>query len=396
MNIISKLNYNNRIRRMLLYILAIFLHPFLRVKKGRVLFFSYAGSQYSCNPRFISEYILKTTSDLKVFWLFNRNNIPGNLDKKIKVVTSLSFRSLLTINTAEFVITNKRTSPWMYGWIKKKNQKYIMTWHGGKPLKKIELDAIESLSSVYLRRMKQDSAYCNLFLSESRFTTNLYRRSFLYDGEILEKGSPRNDVFFDKNKHGFIKQSVLNYFNLFNDVHLVLYAPTFRGDYSLDSYNIEWDRVVSSFEKILGGNVKILIRLHPNFLNNRIDLSSLLNKEYIYDATKYADINDLMIASDVLISDYSSCMFDFAYTEKPCFIYAIDSEKYERGFYFNIRELPFPFAENNIVLINNIEKFNLKEYQKKLKVFMQEQFGSFDNGHASEAAVNWILEKTRF
>ena len=391
------LSKNNRPVRLVLYVLSILLHPFKKIKKGRVLFISYGGTQYSCNPRFISDYLLAHYQDkFEVYWFFRKNTLSyDDLDRRLKIVEDLTLRSLMIFNTAEFVVSNKRILPWVYGWKKKKGQKYIMTWHGGKPLKRIELDAAESLSSSYLRRMKHDSAYCDLFLSESAFTTNLFHKSFMYDGEILEKGSPRNDIFFDVEKHVSIKQHVHNYFGIPNNSHIVLYAPTFRGNYSLKSYGVNWDIVIPVFEKKLGGHVTVLIRLHPNFLNNRIDRSSLFKNSHLIEATQYNDINELMIASDALISDYSSCMFDFAFTRRPCFIYAVDSSQYERGFYFNIRELPFPFAENSVEFVENIERFNNEHYQKRLGEFMENQFGPFDTGHASEFVVDWMLERSR-
>lgn len=390
---LNSINSNNRIQRVLLYVLAIILHPFLKVKKGKVICIAYGGSQYSCNPRYISEYIAEHKLDMfQVYWLFNKKNIPQNIDNRIKVVIYLTIKAVIAINTAEFVITNKRTDPWIYAWIKKKGQKYIMTWHGGKPLKKIELDAIDSLGDKYLRRMKNDSAYCDLFLSESVYTSNLYKKSFLYDGEILEKGLPRNDVFFLTEKHNDLKKTVFTHFGFDECDKVVLYAPTFRGKMNLDCYDINWDIVLPAFERMLHGTVKVLIRLHPNFLGGNVDRSVLFSMDNVFEATTYDNINDLIIASDVMISDYSSCMFDFAFMKRPIFIYATDSEKYERGFYLNIKELPFPFAENNDELISNIQSFDLNTYEKGLKTLMDEFFHSFDNGNATKAVVEWMVK----
>lgn len=355
---------------------------------------AYGGNQYSCSPRCISEYIATNNrNDFELIWLFSKDNLPSNIDGRIKVVIYLTLQAVVAINTAEFVITNKRTDPRDYGWIKKKGQKYVMTWHGDKPIKKIELDAIETLGSRYLNRMKRDSAYCDLFLSGSKYTTNIYRNSFLYKGEILEKGVPRNDIFFDKQKHKAIKKTVFDHFGFSEGDVIVLYSPTFRGNLTLEYYNIDWKRVVPAFEDKFCGTIKVLIRLHPNFLSSDIDRSSLFNNDCLYEATGYGDINDLIIASDVMISDYSSCIFDFAFMERPCFLYAVDSAKYERGFYLDIRDLPFPFSENNDELVCNINSFEFDFYRDNLRRCMRDKFVSYDTGHATEAVVEWMLKK---
>jgi CDP-glycerol glycerophosphotransferase len=391
---LKNINHNHRIQRVFLYLLAIILHPFLKVKKGRVLFIAYDGNQYSCNPRAISDFILDNNLDgFELFWLFNDCYIPPQIDEQIKIVVGRTLRALVAINTSEFVFTNKRTNPWMFSWIKKKGQKYIMTWHG-RALKKCELDAIDTLGPNYLKRMKNDSAYCDLFLSDSRYNSNLYHKAFLYDGEILEKGFPRNDIFFDKSKHVEIKKKVFDYYEFNETDKVVLYAPTFRGKMNLDCYNIDWGNATPALEKMLGGKVKILIRLHPNFLGSNIDRSSLFSSDNLIEATTYNNINDLIIASDMMVSDYSSCMFDFAFTKRPCFIYATDSEKYERGYYLNLKELPFPFAENNDQFLDNIKNFDDAKYQSELQICMDTVFGSFDTGHASEAVVNWMKDKS--
>ena len=393
MMFLQKINRNHRIERIVWYIVSLILHPFLKIRKGRVLFVAYGGNQYSCNPRAISEYILSKCEDFEVVWLFTKNHIPEEINPRIKIVEYLTIKAVLAINTSEFVVTNKRTDPWIFAWKKKKGQKYIMTWHGGRPLKKVELDAIDSLGPSYLKRMKNDSAYCDLFLSESRYTSNLYHNAFLYDGEILEKGIPRNDIFFDVKQHAQIKKNVFNHFGIDRDFKVVLYAPTFRKNKNLDCYNIDWLNIIPALEKLLEGRVKVLIRLHPNFLGSSVDRSLLFSNENLLEATTYNNFNDLIIASDMMISDYSSCMFDFAFTKRPCFIYAVDSEKYERGFYMNLRDLPFPFAEDNEQLLCNILNFNIKAYQSSLQKCMDNMFGTFDTGHATKAVVDWMIER---
>ena len=201
-------------------------------------------------------------------------------------------------------------------------------------------------------------------------------------------------MFFDKGRHLQIKRNVYEYYNIKDEDKIVCYAPTFRGSYSLDCYKIDWEKILPAFEQMLKGNVHVLIRLHPNFLDSNTNRASLFNSPKLHDATSYNDINDLIIASDVMISDYSSCMFDFAFTERPCFIYAVDSDKYERGFYLKLRELPFPFSSNSDELLHSISNFDYNDYHMKLKYCMKNVFGSFDKGDAAKEVVDWMLKKS--
>ena len=92
-----------------------------------------------------------------------------------------------------------------------------------------------------------------------------------------------------------------------------------------------------------------------------------------------------MAVADVLITDYSAIMFDYALTRKPCFLYTSDLETYkseDRDLYFDIESLPFSFAENNQELVRHIEQFNLKEYLKKIDIFLKQEVGTFDDGNA--------------
>lgn len=105
----------------------------------------------------------------------------------------------------------------------------------------------------------------------------------------------------------------------------------------------------------------------------------------VLDVTNYPDIQDLLMTVDVVISDYSSCMFDAALRNLPCFIYATDFEQYkaDRGVYFEMDELPFPYASNNDELAQNIVNYNESDYRQGIKSFF-ERVGLAETGHAGK------------
>ena len=101
-------------------------------------------------------------------------------------------------------------------------------------------------------------------------------------------------------------------------------------------------------------------------------------------------MQELLCASDMLITDYSSSMFDMGMLKRPCILYATDAEAYDRGFYFNLRELPFPLAENEEQLLATIEAFDSAAYTTRLNTFFTERVGLKEDGHASEALAEWM------
>ena len=113
----------------------------------------------------------------------------------------------------------------------------------------------------------------------------------------------------------------------------------------------------------------------------------------IIDTTLYSDMQELLAISDIVITNYSSCIYDFMLTYRPAFIYASDVQKYDnnRGFYYPLTSTPFPVAENNDIMIKNIEQFDYEKYKKDVSAFLNEK-GCIDDGKASERVVELIKQ----
>ena len=380
----------NRIGKVFGKIFSLIIRCFTRVHKGRMMCWAYTFKQYSCNPRYLTEYLLENNTEFEIFWVFRGNVDTSGVDKRIKCVRYKSLQYYILVNTAEFFITNARTDPYRIYWHKRKGQKYVMLWHGGVALKRIEKDAESQLSYSYLKKAKIDSKVCDLMVSGCRFQTSLLKEKFWYDGEILERGIPRNDVFFDKARHPEMKERICHKYGISPDSRIVLYAPTFRRNKSIEPYRIDWSRVVPELRKIYGTEkISILLRLHPNLIG-KADASSLINDESVIDVTRYHDMQELLCVSDLLITDYSSSMFDITMLKKPCMLYATDIEKYNRGYYFDFAELPFPLARNEEELIGNIRTFDSAAYDESVESFFEKHIGLCEDGNASKAIAGWL------
>lgn len=367
---------------------------FTKVKKGRMMCWAYNFKQYGCNPRYLTEYLLENHPEYEICWVFRKKTDTAGIDKRIRCVRFRSLEYYRLVNTAEFFITNSRTDPYRIYWRKRPGQKYLMLWHGGVALKKIEKDAESKLGYSYIRKAKIDSRVCDLMISGCRFQTSLLRNSFWYSGEILEKGIPRCDIFFDKDRHKDIDRDVRKFYSIPESNAIVLYAPTFRRNHSIDPYRIDWNRIIPELKKALDtDNLTVLVRLHPNLIG-KVDTSELVAYDNVIDATEWHDMQGLLCITDLLITDYSSSMFDMAMLKRPCLLYATDVEKYDRGYYFRFDELPFPLARNQQELIENLNNFDLKGYQSDIERFNEKEIGFFEDGNASKSVAEWITRHT--
>lgn len=384
----------DRIIRLYWFILAMAMRPFIKIKKGRVICWAYNFRQYSCNPMYITDYILENyLNNFEIYWAFKKNVNIANIDKRIQIVYFPTINYLITLYSAEFVITNLRTNKYGEFFVKKKNQKYIMTWHGSTPLKKIEKDATDTLDQVYIKSAMFDSIMCDLMLSNSMFFTRLIRQVFWYDGEVLQKGLPRNDLFYNKKKKIEILDKVSKYTNRnLKDTTIVMYAPTFRDSSSAEQYKLNWPYILDFFETKFQKKVNLFLRLHPNVIE-KVDIDSLIIDKRMQNLCFYHDMQELLCVADILITDYSSTMFDMALMNKICFLYAKDVEEYNRGFYFNIRKLPFPFSESEDELINNINLMDIYQYKRDIDIYKQRIIGISENGLASQSVANWMVNK---
>lgn len=356
----------------------------LPIKKNKIFFYSYYGSQYGCSPKYISEYIVKNyPGKFDLVWAFSslksKENISGV--RKVKIT---SLRYIYELCTSKIIITNFRTTD---TFIKRKNQYYIQTWHSSLRLKQIEKDAEDTLPKDYVKIAIDDSKKLDLLLSGCKYSTDIFKRAFWYDGEIFEHGTPRNDIFFQKNNK--LNQDIKEKLNIDKYKKIILYAPTFRKNKGLEVYDIDYSLIIKSLRKRFGCDWVFMVKLHPHLISRS---KELVFRNDVIDVTSYDDIQELLSVADILISDYSSLIFDFALSEKPCFLYVPDLEEYEkddRKLYFNIKDLPFISVKNNMELKDVIEDFDLYKYKKDLKEFSKE-IGSFEKGRCCENLLKHI------
>lgn len=346
---------------------------------------SFYGRGYSDSPKAVADELL--SRGWKVYWVVKGEEEAASLPKGVFPLAIDTPKAIYHFCTAGVWVDNARK--WAYTQ-KRGKTCYVQTWHGF-PLKRIEGDAADALPPDYLRAAKKDSRMADLFLSDSRFLTEIYRRAFWYEGDVLECGFPRNDVL--KGDHPELDRKVRQALGLEPGRKLLLYAPTFRKDMDLKVYDVDYGRCVRALEKRFGGEWLILARLHPNIARRAGELE--LDPRYVKNASDYPDIQELYVASAALLTDYSSVMFDYFSTGRPCFLYVNDLAAYrdDRNFTFDLEKLPYARAEDNDGLERIILEFD-GETQAEAVAKFRAEFGVAPGGNAAEQTADY-LEKRR-
>jgi CDP-glycerol glycerophosphotransferase len=391
------MNSKQIIKKMVVFIYHIFLKV-LSINNKVIFFESSVGRNYSSNPKYVYEEMVKQGLDneYKCIWSLEDTNIeiPGN---SIKVKrTRLKYFYYLAIS--KIWVCDTRQPSFL---VKRVGTAYIQLWHG-TPLKKLamDMDVLKSSDGMelveYKRLFRKDTGTWDYLISQSDYTTEKFRSSFDFKKIILDIGFPRNDILVKKNNKKYIDSIKIRY-NIPLDKKVILYAPTWRDDefYKNGVYKFSSQIDFELLKKELSDTYVILVKLHY-LVEDSIEWSNYHG--FVYKFDRSWDIQELYLISDVLLTDYSSVMFDYSILRRPMIIYAYDYKNYRdnlRGFYFNIyKEFPGPIVENTQDLLNSIKTYQYKDYEEKYKEFV-DKFTSYEDGNASSKIVDLIIEKTK-
>ena len=352
--------------------------------KPRVNFIAFSGRQYSDSPRRISELLHREHPEIQQVWAFNEPEKFRFLEEKgIKVVKYKSLEYLYYVMTSRVYVDNAE----FWSILKfRPGQMVLETWHGGGAYKRVgghRIDVNEREQQHAVEKMNK----ITLFLSSSKaFTDFVIRDAYRYRGEVLECGLPRNDDLL--NPDPAVPARVRQALDIPAGAKVLLYAPTFRNSHSLDLYDVDFSALKGSLEERFGGEWVIVLRMHY-YLAHKAMASSA---PYLRNATDYPDMQELLQCADVLLTDYSSCMWDFSLMARPCFLYARDIAEYrgERDFYTPIDSWPFPLAADNAALAKVIAEFDEKRYRAGVARHHAD-LGSTESGTAAKQCVERIV-----
>lgn len=355
------------------------------VQKKKIVYMSYGGKKYNCNPKYIYNYILEQTNDYTHVWVLdNPHNVELNNNDKTIQIKNKGAKFIFHLLTAQIVISNASLPTYLPI---RKAQKYIDTWHGGGAYKKTGVSYNQT--PFQIKKLQWIADELDLFISSSKVFTETKSKNHLISKEkFFEIGMPRNDNLFNPNRQ--LSDKVKQYYNIELNKKIVLYAPTYRSvDDEASSYEwIDFDQITEGLSEKFGGEWVVITRMHY-YLDDKINFKNAVN------VSGYDDLQELLHATDVLITDYSSIMWDFSITRKPCFVYAPDLEEYEknRSFFTPPSKWPFAIATSNEELTEKIEIFNQEEYNKAVQRHHDNQ-GSFETGQATQKVFEKIVEFT--
>ena len=374
------------------YKLAYF-HRYLKqpVKENVILFETFMAKNYSDSPKYIYEYIAQNHPEYECVWAINDG---AKIPYGAKTVKRFSFQYAYYLAVSKYLVFNVRPPLW---YRKREEQVFLETWHG-TPLKRLVFDQEEvtSASPKYKQQFYRQRKDWDFLVSANPFSTKTFRSCFLYEGEMLEYGYPRNDILYWPNKDE-IAQQLKEKLGIPKDKKTILYAPTWRDDqhYGSGQYKFELALDLKLMKERLQDDYVVLLRTH-HYISDHIDVSGL--GDFVINLSSYDDISEIYLISDICITDYSSVLFDYANLKRPILFYTYDFDKYKnqlRGFYIDMNtEVPGPLLYTSEQVVQAIEDIDeiTEEYKERYDQFY-DRFCCYDDGHASEHVAEAMLAK---
>lgn len=358
------------------------------IDKNKVVFTSFGGSSYSDNPRAVSEKMHEIAPKVKQIWLFH------DPDRKKEIVPEYvqtvsaknKWNSYKEFATCAALVTSAALPDIP----KSRKQFFVQVWHGDRAFKKIQYDS--NTKAADFSRAESKPGYCDLAVAGSDYGQMQFRSGFHYTGEILKVGTPRNDrlVYADPEEWHTLRQKL----KVPDDVGILLYAPTLRATSQKNNtaqkiQNIDIRSLLRVLEKKYDRKWICFMRAHPAI----VDLCGIDYDDKVRDLSQYDDMADLLLVSDMLITDYSSCAGDFALLGRPLILYQADRLEYlrdDRELYFDMETSPYYVAATQEALEKTVTEITQDDVKKNCRDIL-DFYHTTETGKASEAVAERIL-----
>ncbi|MCT2590892.1 CDP-glycerol glycerophosphotransferase family protein [Streptomyces sp. N2-109] len=358
--------------------------------KDQVIYNSYHGRQFSDSPKAIYEELVRRGTDVEHVWAVGDQRV--EVPEGVRVVEWHSAEWYAEMSRSRYVVTNVMLNSFFK---RREGQRVVQTWHG-TPLKKMgaHIRGTTKANPAYIETLPGRSNEWEVMVTPNAFTTPIMREAFGFENEILECGYPRNDIFYrgDRRK---IAAEVRERLGIPAGKKVLLYVPTWRDDVRIGTgkkFKLDFRVDLAAAQRELGDDYVFLFRKHPKIVDN----ISGAGNGFVWDVSDYPEIEHLYLIADVLITDYSSAMFDYAHSGRPMLFFTYDLEHYRdnlRGFYFDfIGQAPGPLLKTSEELVGSIRDIDkvAVEYREKYAEFVQD-FCQPADGLASSRVVDWML-----
>ncbi|MFD1455775.1 CDP-glycerol glycerophosphotransferase family protein [Levilactobacillus lanxiensis] len=370
----------------------------LPIKRRQVIFESFNGKDINDNPAAIYRELVKEHPDYAhtAYFSVKPREFAGLHAKypEINLVKRFTPRWVTLMARAEFWVLNSRLPNW---WHQNRRTTVIQTWHG-TPLKKLGADiahvAIPGTSTAdYHHEFITAAHRWNYLIAPNQYSQDIFKSAFGFKNQFLSIGYPRNDVLYTTSQDEVfaLKQRLLGAVN----GPVVTYAPTWRDDMAVRPgvYRFDLPFDLGEFFNHVPAGTHLIIRPHY-LVKDAIDIHGYEDRVTVLAET---DIAQLYLISDLLITDYSSVMFDFANLKRPELFFAYDLAHYRdqlRGFYFDYeREIPGPLVTTAAAFYQQLDGWRetgaFAGYEERQAAFYH-KFCEWEDGTASRRVVDVI------
>ena len=359
----------------------------LPLKEKRVLFLSDERKELGGNFKAVYD-MLPDEEYEKILALKGNRYAKRGIKAKMELLINLSTSKYILLEDLVQATSHMRV---------RKGQELIQLWHGAGAFKKFG----HSRESSDLKRIHKGYKKYTRVITSSEAIRPCYAEAFSVSmDKVKATGIPRTDIFFDKEYINSKKEELYQEYPFLKGKKIILFAPTYRGTQFSDAHygieKLDLEEIYSIFSK---QNYIFIFKWHP-FLYNRIEESK--TKEYdgykkhpdfYYDLSKERDINDLLLVTDILITDYSSVIFDYVFMNKPIVYFTYDYKEYVengRGLYFPFEEYVYGnVAKDSKELVKAIQANSMEEEARSKFV---QKFMSACDGHSTEKVINWVFK----
>lgn len=366
-----------------------------RPVRDLAVFEAYGGHQYSCNPRGVYDELRRRGTDLDCVWVTEDGAFGDPAGARTVLAGGREHYEALA--RARYVFGNGPQRPWFAG---REGQTYVQCWHG-TPLKRTPCcDAAH------------DVPHWDLLLAQNAFSAPILREAFGYDGPVLESGHPRNDILNSPHRDQ-IAAAVRRRLGVPDGTRVVLYAPA-RRDPGARHAKVGRggahppERLAGRFDAALGGDHVLLLRGHHRTANDPSGRGAPLapfpplrsgpacGGHGVIDVSAYPDIAELYLVTDVLVTDYSSAMFDFAVTGRPIVLLVHDLEAYRDrvgGFHLDLEaEAPGPVLRAADDVLDALRDHGtLPDGRSEAYASFAARYCARDDGHAAARVLDHVM-----
>lgn len=362
-----------------------YLLEWLPYNENRICCVTLTRKGYADNMMYVTQSLMERCAGIEVVWVTKYPHTCGCAARNgIKVVKYHTARHFCLQFTSRILLSDDSL---YHGLIKRRRQVYINVWHGGINYKRLGREGICFEDPLMGKLFKLRNPPPDYMVAGSSFFAENMKSAFGFSKTVfLKSGLPRNDVLFHSAP---LRGKFKKHYNIENR-RVILYAPTFRGQGDAPTAaGIDFEKLAETAHNRYGGEWTVVYR------NHYFARDKGFNNGNVIDASEYGDMQEILIDTDILVSDYSSCMWDYSFLYRPIIVYASDEAEYcgrERGLTTAGKKMPYPKAKNMNELLELVEKHDFNADVMKIMEHHKEM-GAYDSGEATKYVTEFIISK---